>query len=160
FLRVDAEGVYLEPMTLWIDGSPNHLTLDDKPGKSSKPTPQTKTADVDDVEDDTDTGDATDIATSTAVGQLLEHARTTLVDIADAGVRVSRDVAPLHTLAKTFHDVELPAIGSALTALADRLDHQRRSIEDDTTAPAALLRAAYLVHLALACSVTLAVTGE
>jgi hypothetical protein len=151
-LRIGPRGLFVEPITLWTDAKPIHLTLDGAPARSIQAAAQLQD-ESDAIEDlDEDEQESTQVITS-AIGQMLTQVESELIAIAEGGVEVIRDLSPLRAAAKECHALGLIACSKALMSLLDELDRFRKSIQRDAGAPAEqLLRAAYLVHLAAECA--------
>lgn len=157
-LRIGSRGLFVEPITLWTDVKPIHLTLDGAPARSIQPNPAAQ-EEPDAVEDLDEAEQESTQVIASPIGQMLTHIESELIAIAEGGVEVIRDLSPLRAAAKECNALGLIACSKALANLSDELDRFRKSIQRSAAAPAEqLLRAAYLAHLATECaSVCLAV---
>jgi hypothetical protein len=151
-LHIGSRGLFVEPITLWTDTKPIHLTLDGAPARSIQPT-STVRAEPDAIEDlEEDDQEASQVIAS-PIGQMLTHVESELIAIAEGGVEVIRDLSPLRATAKECKALGLIACSKALLNLCNEMDRFRKSIQRSAAAPAEqLLRAAYLVHLAAECA--------
>ena len=151
-LHIGARGLFVEPITLWTDAKPIHLTLDGAPARSVSSTATARVEPESIEEPDEDETEPSQTIAS-PIGQMLTHVESELLAIAEGGVEVIRDLSPLRAAAKECSALGLMACSKALSHLADELDRFRKSIQRDAAAPAqALLRAAYLVHVAQECA--------
>ena len=166
-LKIGARGLFVEPITLWTETQPIHLTLDadtSRPArratKEGAPRPvEDDAGEVD--EEEADSGEAVPSASS-RVARLLAQAESELLAIAEGGVEVARDLSPLRLVTKDCAALGLATCAAGLTKLCDELERFRKSLRRDATAAAAqLLRTSYLVHLAAECaSLTGALASE
>jgi hypothetical protein len=155
--------LFVEPITLWTDTQPIHLTLDDALTRATRPAVSTDESEAD-AEDAEGSDEELDPAVQTAtspIGRLLATVEAELLAIAEGGVEVVRDLSQLRAAAKECRALGLVSCGKALTGLSDELDRFRKSIERNAAAPAEqLLRSAYLARLATECAtVCLAVSA-
>jgi hypothetical protein len=163
-LRIGAGGLFVEPITLWTEKKPIHLTLDGV--VRSKAVPQTAAAvkleeDADDeLEEAEDAEDATEAETVSGVGKLLARVEDVLVAMAESGVGVMRDLGPLRENARELDAAGLVTAAMLLLRLHDELQSFRNSIDRDELVPAdSLLRCAYVVRLATECQTVCEAVG-
>ena len=164
-LRIGAQGLFVEPTTLWTDSKPIHLTLDGVVARpKSAPSPAAVASDDadDELEDAEDAEqDAPEAETISGVGSLLARVEAALVSMAESGVGVTRDLAPIRGDARELDAAGLSTAAAALARLCDELDAFRKSTDRDELVPAeSLLRCAYVVRLAVECQTVCEAVGS
>ncbi len=151
-LRAGPDGVYLEPITLVAGGRLVHTTLDGD-GLSATAPSQASSAAGEAIEVPSEHEfDSTDIPGS-SVGMMLRTALDQLEDVAAAGLRVHRDLAPLHATGDAFDMLSLVTCRDAVRRTIEALEHLRRG-SDRSDAPGCLLESSYVLRLALHKEVT------
>lgn len=149
-LRLGPSGLFVEPITLWTDDKPIHLTLDNAPhaaATTAAPTPpaaDASSADEDEPESEQDSA----MAFGSPIGRLLTGVEGELLAIAEGGVEVIRDLGPLRSAAGECAALGLARCATAVQRLCEQLEGVRKKVDRDTDAAAGqLLRAAYLARL-------------
>ena len=143
----------VEPITIWTQTRAFHLTLDGAAPRSVQQPLVVSQPEEEEEEDVDEEEEQAVAATVSPVGLLLAQVEAKLLAIAEGGVEVMRDVSPLRDAARECRALGLAGCGRALAELAERLDRFRKSIERDARHPAEqLLRAAYVVRLAVECA--------
>ena len=154
-LRIGGRGLFIEPITLWTEAEPIHLTLDGAI-VSAAPSADSSVQMEDDPENAEQSDEEDSMAiqpVTSSIGQLLAQIEGELLAIAEGGVEVVRDLAPLLTAANACRALGLANCNNALSRLVNELNHFRKSIERNAAVPAEqLLRTAYLVRLAAECA--------
>jgi hypothetical protein len=151
-LRIGPFGLFVEPITLWTDAKPIHLTLDGVSSIAKTQSSPDRQPDADDELEDPEDSEEPEIESTSAVGHLLAKLDADLLAIAESGVSVTRDLTPLRAAAKELDAAGLDTIARAARKLCDALEQFRKSIDRDELVPAdALLRCAYVVRLAMEC---------
>jgi hypothetical protein len=159
-LHIGARGLFVDPITIWTDQKPIHLTLDGAAqGAPANPRPADAEGDeLEEAEDDADSVAVVDEVSS--IGRLLAHVEAELLAIAESGVHVVRDLSELRSAAANLRSVDMTNCATAIEKLCDHADRFRRSIErDDTQLADALLACAYLTRLAAECQTVCEVVG-
>ena len=163
-LRIGAGGLFVEPITLWTDAKPIHLTLDGVVAhRTSAPTTPVAADDADDQLEDAEDAeqDAPEAETVSGVGSLLARVEGALISTAESGVGVTRDVMAIRADARELDAAGLATAAAALKQLCDQLDAFRKSIDRDELVPAeSLLRCAYVVRLAVECQTVCEAVGS
>jgi hypothetical protein len=149
-LRIGARGLFVEPISLWTDGKPIHLTLDGAPISMSQAAVVPASQADEELEEPDEEAETAELDAASGLGRLLAHIDAELLAIAEAGVSVIRDVAPLRRAASELLNAGIASCGEALRRLCDELDRRRKSTDGDASSPAAaaLLRCAHLTRLA------------
>jgi hypothetical protein len=129
--RPTPDGAVAEPITLWTDNRPTHLTLDAAP--RANPTAAVPPP-----------------PTDSPLHRRLRHANRLIAELADAGVRAARPEDELRDLAAALRHAGLVAPAAALARTAAALATTRGRADDATDAPAAaaVLDAAHVLTLA------------
>jgi hypothetical protein len=163
-LRIGAAGLFVEPITIWTDAKPIHLTLDGVVVQRKSAPPTTVATDVadDELEDAEDAEqDAPEAETASGVGNLLARVEAALVSMAESGVSIARDLTRLRGDARELDAAGLSTAAAALKQLCDELDAFRKSTDRDELVPAeSLLRCAYVVRLAVECQTVCEAVGS
>ena len=162
-LRIGPRGLFVEPITLWTDAKPIHLTLDGAVRAISVPTATAATTEdeSDELEEPEDPdADAPEAETVSGVGSLLARVENALVAMAESGVGVVRDLSPMRADARELDAAGLSTAAARLSRLCDDLDSYRKSTDRDELVPADdLLRCAYVVRLAVECQTVCEAVG-
>ena len=163
-IRIGARGLFVEPITLWTDAKPIHLTVDGAlraKSMAAATAPQREDAD-DELEDPEDPEDESPEAeTASGVGKLLARVEDLLVSMSESGVGVMRDLAPLRDHARELDAAGLAIAATLLIKLADQLQSFRNSTDRDELVPAdTLLRCAYVTRLAIECQTVCEAVGS
>jgi hypothetical protein len=162
-LRIGARGLFVEPTTLWTDNKPIHLTLDGVVRAKAAPAMTVmKTEDDtnDELEEAEDADDGPEAETVSGVGKLLARVEDSLVAMAESGVGVMRDLAPLRDNARELDAAGLATAAVLVMRLHDELQSFRNSTDRDELVPAdSLLRCAYVVRLAVECQTVCEAVG-
>ena len=161
-LRIGARGLFVEPITLWTDKKPIHLTLDGV--VRSKPAVAVAAKVEDDADDELEEAEGADegpeAETVSGVGKLLARVEDALVAMAESGVGVMRDLGPLRENARELDAAGLSTAAVLLMRLHDELQSFRNSTDRDELVPAdSLLRCAYVVRLAVECQTVCEAVG-
>jgi hypothetical protein len=172
-LRIGPQGLFVEPVTLWTEKKPIHLTLDGivaaGGGKTSPiatttmTTPPDAAEEADDELEDAEDAeqDAPEAETASGVGSLLARVESALVSMAESGVGVTRDLSAVRGDARELNAAGLATAAAALGRLCDELDAFRKSTDRDELASAeSLLRCAYVVRLAVECQTVCEAVGS
>ena len=125
----------VEPLTIWVDGRPVHLTLDPTPQDADEPAAAPQPA--------------AGVGGASAVAARVSRAAHVVRDAAEAGVGASRDESAIRAAAESLASAGLTAAADALRAVAESVRRARASTDPsaDRAVAAALLRAAYLLRL-------------
>lgn len=159
-LRLRAGRVSVEPISLLTPPAIINLTLDDTGAArqaATSPPDETRPSEAIDGSEDEISIDEPPIAdalltgTSTPLGVFLSSIEAELERIAESGTSVRRDLAPVEQAAARSEALGLEAVSSAMKKLVEKLRvaPQANGIVERTSATAALLRAAYIVRLAI-----------
>jgi hypothetical protein len=159
FLRVGPAGLHVEPVTLWCDAKPIHLTLDGVPAAKAKAAsiPAPDVSDDEEV-DDLENADPEDVPAEHGDGGAgLQHVlaliEAEVLAVAEGGVAASRDLSSLRAAARQLGIAGMTTAAAAASRLCDDLERLRKSLDADESAAAeSLLRCAYVVQLAFECA--------
>jgi hypothetical protein len=148
-LRLEADRLAVEPVAVRSDKSFLNLTLDAEVQPVKRPGAATERVGDDpeerDDEEETPTGRST-----TPLGVLLGRLASALEAVGEGGLAAFRGVDELRGLAERADSVGLAACARAAARVVDHLELQRRGEPvDDALAAHDLLRACYVVRLAL-----------
>ncbi|HWB09223.1 MAG TPA: SWIM zinc finger family protein [Pirellulales bacterium] len=159
-LRLTAGKLSVEPISLFAEGGIVHLTLDEAGSAAQaerapavKASLPSTTDDADEASpfDETAAEDPSVVGTSTPLGIFLSSIEAELERVAEAGTSARRDLAPLEQAAEKLRALGLEIAAGAVGKLVEklRLAPQARGLGRQKEAAAALLRAAYVVRLAI-----------
>ena len=160
FLRVGAAGLYVEPVTLWTQAKPIHLTLDNAPAATvpvaaaaAPPAPAAAEESNEEELEGEEESPEIEHADDSGLEHVLAGVESEVLAVAEGGVTVLRDLAPLRTAAKHLRAAGMNTLAGAVDHLCDHLDRLRKSTSADETAAAeSLMRCAYAVRLAQDCA--------
>jgi hypothetical protein len=158
-LRWGAGGVRVQPISLLEADRIVHLNLEGT-GKPNPPTTtgapgSAKTGDGEaeeilgaDVEEEDELDDGATPAIASGLSRLLATAEAELEAMAERGLGVRRDLAPVAGVARRLQQLGFTACAKSLGRLTEVAESRSTEGEARTTASAALLRAYYVVRLA------------
>ncbi len=146
-LRAGVDGVHVEPVTLITEDRFIHITLDGVT-TSRKATSTTASFAKDDSEANAKREFDVPDTPNSRVGLLLRQTLDRLEDVAEAGLRVQRDLAPLRAACEAFDTLSLTTCRDALRRTVAALEQSRRGLETADTAER-LLECSFILRLAL-----------
>jgi hypothetical protein len=156
-VRLRAEQLAVEPLTLYSEKKLVNLTLDGALPTGSAPASGPAAPGE---EDEPAEGDEDAAASTSPLGALLTRMADSVEAVAEGGVRSVPDIEEVRRLSVQADSVGLSVCAQALARLADRLDEVRKSLHGQESAAAeTLLRAYYLVGLAAAQEVIVTATA-
>lgn len=147
-LRLRADRLTVEPITLHTDKGPVNLTLE---GAVNTPVPlfESPGGEADEENDDTEEEEGVE-PSSTNLGRLLGLLAIRLLALGEGGLAAFRAISELRALAIRTESLGLAACGWAVTCVVNDLEAQRKGeLADPIGAARNLLRAYHLVRLSL-----------
>ncbi|HEX7376432.1 MAG TPA: SWIM zinc finger family protein [Pirellulales bacterium] len=158
-LQLGGGKLSVKPISLWREGGVINLTLDAavsaSPAAANSPLQSPPAAAVREQEEsplDEPPMDEVFIAgTTTPLGVFLSGIEAELERVAESGTSVRRDVQPLEQAAARLEGLGLEAVAAAVAALVTKLRVAPQAIDvgERAAAAVALLRAAYVLRLAI-----------
>jgi hypothetical protein len=152
-LRLVAGRLCVQPIALFIDGKVENLNLQ-KPGtptsRGAKPG-ASNACDADEQPDADDAGESRASSAATALGRLFSTAQAELESFAEGGIAARRNTDLLASAAKRFELLGLATCARPLERLLATISSGARlaEVSHQNTAAAALLRAYYVLRLAM-----------
>jgi hypothetical protein len=157
-LRLSSGKLWVEPISLFAESGILHLTLKDassasRAGDPAVTAPSSSSTDADELSPLAEAADddLSVAGTSTPLGIFLSSIEAELERVAESGTSGRRDLSPLEQAAAKLRALGLEIAGAAVGELLEKLRHapQAMGVGQHEEAAAALLRAAYVVRLAV-----------